>query len=108
MAWVDTQLSIKHLVYASRRLGIVHVGLLRNELIHEIKTHPQRGLLRMHDVKQMRKTWYEVQCEIDWHNFASERNETIDVYSRNYVIESDLDIAKQMYAKSIGWVWANM
>ena len=70
--WLE-KMGTSQLVYASKRLGIVHIGLDRSGVIAAVRAHDRRAVLKEPDVKHMRPTWGQLQRSIDWASCGWER-----------------------------------
>ena len=104
--WLDS-LSMKQLAYAARRVGVMHVGMSREETVAAIRKAPRR--LNQTDVKHMRKTWAQVEYEIDWKPWMVAMKERVGVHSPAFRLEPDPLTSQMLFARDIcGYTWVNM
>jgi len=109
--WLD-KMGTSQLVYASKRLGIVHIGLDRSGVIAAIRAHDRRAELKEPDVKHKRLTWDELQRKIDWVSCGwgsvwERRAEYRE--GPSYLLTDSAATSRMLFASGVlGYRWANM
>jgi hypothetical protein len=108
-AWLDATTTAQ-IVYAAKRVGVVHVGLSKKELLESIRASPRRSCLRHPDVKYRRKTWAQVRYETNWEQWERDwQSESINVFSQSHMFAKTPEQSMMAYARDrLGLKWANM
>ena len=108
-AWLDT-MSVAQIVYAAKRVGVVHMGMSKNEVLESIRSNPRRSCLRQADVKHMRRTWTQIRHETDWDKWERDwASGSINVCSPSHLLTKNQEQSMMAYARdTLGMKWANM
>ena len=113
--WLE-KMNLSQLVYASKRLGIVHTGLDRSGVVAAIRAHDRRAELKESDVKHKRLTWDELQRKIDWVScgWASDwerraKYSKVPYREVSYLLTDSAATSRMLFVSGVlGYRWANM